>query len=199
MIHIGNNGYLKIIVGPMFSGKTSELITISRLYKRCEISVCIINYSGDTRYGHSNILTTHDNIMIPCISLDSLETILSSESFLKNKVILINEAQFFEDLYIVVKKLVEDHNKIVYICGLDGDYRRESFGDILKLIPLCDEITKKHAICNFCKNGNRGIFTKRLTNETKQKMIGYENYESVCRKCFKKKQFKSINKKNINE
>ena len=45
MIHIGNNGYLKIIVGPMFSGKTSELITISRLYKRCEISVCIINYS----------------------------------------------------------------------------------------------------------------------------------------------------------
>ena len=175
MIHTGNGSFLKIIIGPMFSGKTSELISISRLYKLCNISTCIINYDEDTRYGLSTSLSTHDNIMVPCLSTHSLTPLIKNGSFLKNRVILINEAQFFTDLYEVVKELVEQHEKIVYICGLAGDFQRKPFGQILELIPLCDEIVKKKAICMICKNGKSGIFTKRLTSELKQKIIGVKS------------------------
>jgi thymidine kinase len=191
MIYSGNSGYLKIIIGPMFSGKTSELINISRLYKLCNISSCIINYNEDTRYGPSDLLATHDNIMVPCISRHKLAPLLENAEFLKNRVILINEAQFFTDLYHTVKELIEKHNKIIYVCGLDGDFRREKFGQIFELIPMCDEIIKKSALCMICRDGNKAIFTHRLTCEVEQKIIGSANYQSLCRNCFKK-QFKLI-------
>ena len=78
-----------------------------------------------------------------------------------------------------------NHNKKVYVCGLDGDFERKKFGQILNLIPLCDKVTKLTSLCSVCKNGAPGIFSKRITLETEQTVVGSDNYIPVCRKCYK--------------
>jgi thymidine kinase len=98
-------------------------------------------------------------------------------------VILINEGQFFPDLYSVVKDMVEN-KKHVYVCGLDGDFERKKFGQILDLIPIADKIEKLSSLCSLCKNGTRGIFSMRLTKEKTQTLIGSDNYIPVCRNCY---------------
>jgi thymidine kinase len=173
------SGYLEIIIGPMFSGKTSKLLEIYKQCKFCNIPVVVINYAEDNRY-HETLLSTHDKIMIPCIQAMNLSTIDYSAS----DVILINEAQFFQDLKPVVFGMLTK-NKKVYLSGLDGDFKREKFGSLLDLIPLCDKVTKLSSLCGICKDGTPGIFSLRLTNEEQQKLIGSDNYIPVCRKCYK--------------
>jgi hypothetical protein len=98
-------------------------------------------------------------------------------------VILINEGQFFLDLYECVIDMLKE-KKQVYICGLDGDFERKRFGSILELIPICDNVTKLKALCSLCKNGTPGIFSLRLSNEKQQMLIGSDNYIPVCRNCY---------------
>ena len=80
--------------------------------------------------------------------------------------------------------MVENHNKIVYICGLDGDFKREKFGEILDLIPYCDKVTKLNSFCSKCRNGKKGLFSCRVSKETEQVVIGSDNYKPLCRKCY---------------
>jgi thymidine kinase len=176
------NGYLELIIGPMFSGKTSRLVSIYKQYKFCNIPVCVINHDIDTRY-HDELLSTHDKIMIPCIKVNKLNDIMNRKELLESNVILINEGQFFEDLYNNVFELIQQ-NKKVYICGLDGDFERKKFGQILDLIPLCDKVTKLTSLCSKCKNGIPGIFSMRITEEKQQTLVGSGNYIPVCRKCY---------------
>ena len=208
------HGYLEIITGPMYASKTTRLLEIYKQCNFCNISVAVINYAEDTRY-HAELLSTHDQRMIPCIQTvnlrelwndfnksllenyennDILENIFETEEQLihhinklkkiyKADVILINEGQFFPDLYNVVKNMVEN-KKHVYICGLDGDFERKKFGQILDLIPLADKIEKLSSLCSLCKNGTRGIFSMRLTKEKTQTVIGSDNYIPVCRNCY---------------
>lgn len=193
-----NMGYLEIILGPMFSSKTSTLLEIYKKCKFCNISVSIINHSIDQRY-HNTMISTHDKIMAPCIQAEKLSEIwlndnidnqlVDNESYnlLKNSdVILINEGQFFSDLYEVVVDML-NKNKKVYICGLDGDFERKKFGSVLDLIPLCDKVTKLTSLCSLCKDGTPGIFSMRLTKEREQTVVGSENYIPVCRKCYTNK------------
>jgi thymidine kinase len=193
-----NMGYLEIILGPMFSSKTSTLLEIYKKCKFCNISVSIINHSIDQRY-HNTMISTHDKIMAPCIQAEKLSEIwlndnidnqlVDNESYnlLKNSdVILINEGQFFSDLYEVVVDML-NKNKKIYICGLDGDFERKKFGSVLDLIPLCDKVTKLTSLCSLCKDGTPGIFSMRLTKEREQTVVGSENYIPVCRKCYTNK------------
>ena len=178
-------GYLEIIIGPMFSGKTSKLLSLYKQYKFCNIPIAVINHSADTRY-HESMLSSHDKEMIPCIQTDKLENITTNESVDNSEVILINEAQFFPDLYNFVVNML-NFNKKIYISGLDGDFERNKFGEILDLIPLCDKVTKLTSLCGLCKNGTPGIFSLRLTNEKEQTLIGSDNYIPVCRCCYEQK------------
>ena len=195
-----SNGYLELIIGPMYSGKTSKLLEIYKQCKFCDISVCVINHSMDKRY-HDSMLSTHDKIMIPCLNVDNLSNLWfnngeidlvefadkSGHKLVRDaEVILINEGQFFNNLYSVVNDMLKN-NKIVYICGLDGDFERKKFGEILDLIPLCDKVNKLTSLCSICKNGKPGIFSMRITNEKQQMVIGSENYVPVCRLCYDKK------------
>lgn len=204
MASSNHSGYLEIILGSMYSGKTSRLVEIYKKCQFCNISVSVINHSIDNRYD-DELLSTHDKIKIPCIKTDKLMDIytecidneLQLDEFntitrvkdklkiSKSEVILINEGQFFPDLYEFVSKLLNDEKK-VYVCGLDGDFERKKFGQILEIIPLCDNIYKLTSLCSLCKNGNKGIFSMRLTNETEQTVVGSENYIPVCRECYKK-------------
>jgi thymidine kinase len=187
-----NIGYLELIIGPMFSGKTSELLEIYKKCKFCDISVSIVNHSIDKRY-HETMMSSHDKIMAPCYQVENLNDIWSKtengesyKAIRSSDVILINEGQFFPDLYEVVVDMLENKKKI-YICGLDGDFERKKFGKILDLVPLCDKVRKITSLCSLCRNGTPGIFSMRLTDETEQTVIGSSNYIPVCRKCYQKK------------
>jgi thymidine kinase len=191
-----NTGYLELFIGPMFSGKTSKVLEIYKQCKFCNIPVIIINHSIDTRY-HESMVSTHDKVMAPCIQTTLLRNIWdyndidshfndNSDRHIKLRtadVILINEGQFFEDLYEVVVDMLKS-NKRVYICGLDSDFERKKFGQILDLIPLCDKVTKLTSLCSQCKDGTPGIFSMRLTSEKQQTLVGSDNYIPVCRKCY---------------
>lgn len=180
-------GYLELIIGPMYSGKTSKLLETYKQCKLCDISVCVINHSLDNRY-HDSMLSTHDKIMIPCMNIDNLSELwFNNNEIIRNSdVILINEGQFFNNLYNIVNDMLKN-KKVVYICGLDGDFERKKFGEILDLIPLCDKVNKLTSLCSICKNGTPAIFSMRITNEKEQTVIGSDNYLPVCRVCYEKK------------
>ena len=182
-------GYLEIILGPMFSGKTTQIIQIYNNYSYIGKQVAVINYEEDKRY-HESMLSTHDRKMIPCISCIDIQDIWSNplnknyNEINESDVILINEGQFFTNLSETVKDMVENNNKIVYICGLDGDFKRQKFGDLLDLIPFCDKVTKLNSLCSQCRNGKKGVFSCGITNETSQIVIGSDNYKPLCRNCY---------------
>jgi len=193
-----NYGYLEVILGPMFSGKTSRLVEIYNQCKFCNIDVIVINHLIDNRYD-DKLLSTHDKIKIPCIKTERLFDIWDEQLSLSDdiiiprindklqlftsKVILINEGQFFPDLFEFVNVLLK-YKKQIYICGLDGDFERNKYGQILDIIPLCDKVEKLTSLCSICKNGKKGIFSMRLTNEKIQTVVGSENYIPVCRECY---------------
>jgi thymidine kinase len=192
-----NIGYLELIIGPMFSSKTTTLLEIYKKCKFCNINVYIINHTNDTRY-HDTLISSHDKVMAPCLHANKLSDIWTREGWIESgnysdiyansllrssEVILINEGQFFIDLYEVVVDMLK-HNKKVYICGLDGDFERKKFGYILDLIPLCDKVNKLTALCCLCRDGTQAIFSMRLTKEKQQTIVGSDNYIPVCRKCY---------------
>jgi thymidine kinase len=174
-----SQSYLEIIVGPMFSGKTTRLVNLYNRYVNEQKIVCVINYSEDKRY-HDTMLSTHDKVMIPCIFTNKIADVW--ESISKSDIILINEGQFFVDLYDEVFKMVEIEGKKVHICGLDGDFLRKKFGNLSDLLPLCDEVIKLKAKCSICNE--YAIFSHRITQEKQQVVIGSDNYIPLCRKCY---------------
>ena len=200
-------GFLGLIIGPMWSGKTSKLLELHKQFTFCEIPTLVINYAHDTRYSQT-MLSTHDRKEIPCthavylreiadITSPSTASIIfdssvhttyssNSEVFKLCEVILINEGQFFKDIVPWVKCAVETYHKKVYICGLDGDFRRETFGNWLNLIPFCDEVTKLRSYCGGCKR-RPALFTYRKTDAQEQELIGTNEYVPLCRKCYRDK------------
>jgi thymidine kinase len=195
---LNNTGYLELIIGPMYAGKTSEILEIYKQCNFCSIPVSIINHTIDIRY-HDTMVSSHDKQMAPCLQANKLSDIWTREGWLvsgnesdiyankllKNaEVILINEGQFFPDLYEVVVDMLNNKKK-VYVCGLDGDFERKKFGSILDLIPLCDKVRKLTSLCSICRDGTPGIFSMRLTDEKEQTMVGSDNYIPVCRKCYR--------------
>ncbi len=179
---MNNSGYLALYLGCMYAGKTSKLISIYEKNLAAGISTCVINYIEDKRY-HDNKMSTHDRKMISCLPVKKVYDVFETDTTLLDSTdaFIINEGQFFSDLYDVVKLLVNVHHKKVYVCGLDGDYKMKKFGQMLDLIPIADHVEKLHAVCSLCKAP--ASFTKRLTKETEQKVIGSDNYIPVCRAC----------------
>jgi len=188
-------GYLELIIGPMYAGKTSKILEVYKQCQFCNIPVAVINHTIDKRY-HESMLSTHDKVMVPCILATNLKDVWSSNkdvwysneytnTLMSADVILINEGQFFSDLYETVQDML-NYEKKVYVCGLDGDFERKKFGSILDLIPFCDKITKLTSLCSICRDGTAAIFSMRITDEKEQTVVGSTNYIPVCRKCYNK-------------
>ncbi len=180
IMSINHNGYLELILGPMFSGKTTRLIEHYKAYKFIGKKIVVINYALDTRYSQT-MLSSHDRIEIPCVFMSTLS---DKSLWIDADVILINEGQFFADLVECVVEMVDLYKKQVHICGLDGDFRRQRFGSILDLIPYSDKVEKLSAFCGICRNGEKAVFSHRVTNESTQVVIGSDNYMPLCRSCY---------------
>jgi thymidine kinase len=175
--------YLHLITGPMFAGKSTRLLgLISKL--SVLKNIFIINSTLDNRYNNDSI-TTHSNYSCNANSLSNLNLDNKYLQDLKKKydVIAIDEAQFFNDLYNFVK-ICLDMDFHVIVCGLNGNYKQEKFGQILDLIPLANNIELLKGYCMICNDGTEGVFTKRiLENNTDEIIVGNEDkYMCVCRK-----------------
>lgn len=176
-----SKGYLAIYMGPMYSGKSSKLIEIATsLGDMCLAVKPVI----DNRYTTTSNIVSHDGVKYPCILLNKLSDLLDQDILENKNYIIIEEAQFFEDLFDTVCVLVEVLNKCVYVAGLDGDYNRKSFANdqLLKLIPFADEAKKMSGTrCGIAGCTFPTIFSKRTSKDTAQIVIGNE-YIPVCRK-----------------
>ena len=176
---MNEHGRLELIIGNMFSGKTSELVRRINREKSINKKILIINYIDDNRYS-SDSIATHDQIKIKCLKVKDLYKVTNIIS--QYDSFFIDEGQFFKDIYSFVKTLVDIHKKHVVVCGLDGDFNRNKFGDIITLIPLCDTVDKLCAYCSKCNNGTLAPFTKKIKSGNQIIDIGSDDkYIPVCR------------------
>jgi thymidine kinase len=182
-------GYLDLIIGPMFSGKTEFLLRELNIFSIMGASVLYINHELDTRgdiFSSHNKALSESSITFHNKKLKSAKDILEySNDYL---VIGIDEAQFFEDLKDVVIELVEKRGKRVIVAGLSGTFKRERFGELLDLIPFCDRITKLSSFCNECakhKKIKHAHFSYRTNHSQESVLIGSkQEYIPLCRECY---------------
>lgn len=171
---------LDLIFGPMFAGKSCEIIRRVRLLKVCNKKYLLVKPLIDTRYSQNEVVS-HNFDKETCLPVNNLSEIYSKLNGIDS--VFIDEAQFFTNLKNDVLNIVENYNCNVIITGLDGDSNRNKFGEILDLIPYCDTCTKINALCQVCLDGTPGIFSYRKTDNDKQVHLGAGNeYMAICRK-----------------
>jgi thymidine kinase len=169
---------LEIIIGNMFSGKSTELIRRLKRHQAIGTPILVINSAKDVR-SENEVLQTHDKSTLKCIKTNSLKTVDVPEYI---KVIGIDECQFFTGLRDFVK-ICLDRDINVVLAGLDGDFMQQTFGELLSLVPLADQVIKLSALCMECLDGTPGPFTKRTVDSNEQELIGAaECYKAVCRR-----------------
>lgn len=177
---------IEIIMGPVQCGKTTELLQRLMIHHLMGRKVLYINSVLDTR--STQFFSTHNlsigDVPFKGVKLDKLAGYDASEY----DVIGVDECQFFGDLKVNVLHWVETGGKMVLVCGLDGDYKRENFGHISELLSYCDMVTKLKAFCMSCKkkgSSGLGIFSKRLVENSSSVLIGGSDlYSPVCRRCY---------------
>ena len=165
---------IDIIIGCMFSGKTTELIRRVSRYQSINKKCIIINSNTDTR--NKDGIITHSGKRVNAIKTQSLMNI--TNRLYDVEIVGVDESQFFNDLYRFAL-WCECNGKVLIIAGLDGDINRKPFGQILSCIPLCDTVVKMTALD---KDGSQAIFTKKKIPNSKRVEIGDGNiYEAVSR------------------
>jgi thymidine kinase len=178
-----SNGYLNLIIGPMFSGKSTKLIQYIKKYKTLNKKLMVIKPSLDNRYTELSDICTHDMQTQNCIMIDKdkLSEIITDKDYLQTDIIMIEEGQFFTNLYLNIIQMLND-NKTIFISALNGDSNQELFGEIYKLISICDNIEFLQALCLDCADGTPAIFSKRLSSNQDQILVaGADEYKAVCR------------------
>lgn len=173
---------LELIIGPMFSGKSTELVNRVRSLQQLEKNVLVIKPSIDNRYEKgTRELITHNNESVKCNVLERLSDL---DEFVIKIVdtIVIDEGQFFSDLKETVLFWLANYKINIIVGGLDGDYQRNPIGKILELIPHSDVCTKLTAMCIECNDGTSAPFTRRTVQSDEQILVGGSDmYEPVCR------------------
>lgn len=169
--------YLKLYLGPMFSGKSTHLLSEINRYKYITDNILVINHILDKErhkeYETLNLkdgyIKTHDNKVFPAIMLNNLSEIYTNQIFsskyLNADIVIIDEGQFYIDIYEFLKYELMCNNKTFIVGGLSGDTNMNPIGEIVKLVALADEIHKLTAYCIYCKTPIPASFTKRLESD----------------------------------
>jgi len=180
--NLKHSGWIEVITGSMFSGKTEELIRRVKRAKLANQRVKIFKSSTDTRYSKNEVVS-HD-----ATSMDSTIVTMSSE-ILKLagdiEVIGIDEAQFFDNELINVCETLANIGRRVIVAGLDMDFKGKPFGPLPQLMAIAENVTKLQAVCMSC--GNPALYSHRKSSEEKQVLLGEQQiYEPLCRVCYNK-------------
>ncbi|KAG8195846.1 hypothetical protein JTE90_008538 [Oedothorax gibbosus] len=173
-----SKGHIQVIFGPMFSGKTTELIRRVKKYQIANHKCMIVRYPHNSRNKERGVSENdvHDLNVVSMTTLSELKNETENCS-----VVAVDEAQFFPDVVIVAEELAND-GKIVIIAALDGTYLRQGFSNILQLIPLAESVLKLNSVCMICFED--ASYTKRIGSETEVEVIGgKDKYMAVCRSC----------------
>lgn len=175
-------GHLTVILGCMFAQKTTELLRYIRRSRSIGYNVLIVNSKKDTRYG-DNCIASHDEKQEQAVMADALSEVDFLVRSGAYQVAVIDEGQFFHDLFDSVTTWVDTYPIHVVVAGLDGTFQREPFGDMLRLIPHAEEVLRLSALCAECKDGTRANYSKRVEAVTDIVHVGSnESYRPVCRK-----------------
>lgn len=174
---------LTLVLSCMFAGKTETLIAYARRFILAKKKVVLVKYSKDTRYTVEDEICSHNlNRLRATFSCDNLKSIIETRDIQDADIVLIDEIQFFSDAPMYCDFLASQGKKII-AAGLNGNYKREEFPVISKLIPLAEEVIFLSAVCSRC--GENAHFTKRIIEADGIEFIGgLESYEPRCRKCF---------------
>jgi thymidine kinase len=177
---------LEIIMGPMFAGKSSAILSRVRRARTLSWNCFLVTCAIDTRYDLSGAsIMTHDKEGISAIGVKSLEGVKEMKDYKDSKLVIIEEGQFFPDLFDFVINAVDKEKKDVVVVGLDGDSDRKPFGKILDLIPYCDKVTKLTSLCKRCGDGTPAIFSACVKGDKHGQQVcvgGADMYEPMCRK-----------------
>jgi thymidine kinase len=186
----------------MFAQKTTELLRKVRRYKSIGYKVLLVNFIGDDRYG-KDCIASHDKDIEKAVcvaTLSEVDRIVQSGVY---NVVAIDEGQFFPDLFECVSNWADRLSIHVVVAGLDGNAKREPFGDMLRLIPHAEEVERLSAFCAVCRDGTVATYSKRMMDpppvnelrgvplvrdpvETNNQIVigGADMYKPVCRKHF---------------
>ena len=166
----------------MFSGKSSAVIAAIRRNAVIGVQTLCITHKMDTRY-KENAIVSHNGESFPAVAVEELLPLLKTAEFRIIEFIVIEEAHFFPDLKQFVITAVDVLKKNVLCVGLDGDFERKPFGQILDLIPYCNNIKKFKALCSICKDGTEACFTHRISAESVDQVSigGTDQYQALCR------------------
>ncbi|KAK2964246.1 putative Thymidine kinase [Blattamonas nauphoetae] len=177
--HSPVQGRIELIIGPMFSGKTTELMRRITRHRLARHTCLVIKYKLDTRYSFDK-LSSHDHQMCPAIACSRLS---EANDHLKDvQVIGVDEGQFYPDL-LQFCETQANAGRVVIVSALDGDFQRKRFNDVVDLIPMAESVEKLTAVCCVC--GDTASFSKRIALSSKLQLIGgMEAYQAVCRRCY---------------
>ena len=177
-----SNGWIEVICGSMFSGKTEELIRRLRRAEFAKQDLILFKPSVDKRYSDKNVVS-HRGTEFNAVLVTSSKEILNNVE--DQKVVAIDEAQFFDQQLVEVASELAGRGIRVILAGLDMDYTGAPFGPMPALLASAEYVSKVHAICVSC--GNLAQFSNRLVADTDQVMLGaVEEYRPLCRSCFNK-------------
>ena len=172
-------GKIELILGPMFSGKSTRLIELMRKYVYKAKKTIMVKYYADQRYSQKSEVVTHDLIKYDSINCKILRN--SFDTFKEYDVIGIDEGQFFADLVEVCEELAL-MGKIVLIAALNGDFRMEPFPVIQRIIAKADKIKLLKAYCFNCHKDAK--FSLRIVQSNETVLIGAgESYKPACKEC----------------
>lgn len=176
------HGWLEVICGSMFSGKTEELIRRLKRVEFAQQKLLLFKPAIDNRYHEENVVS-HKGSSFTAIPIEHSREILSV--WKKERIVAIDEAQFFDnDLIDVCNELARQGVRVI-IAGLDMDYLGKPFGPMPQLLCIAEYVTKVHAICVSC--GNLAHYSHRTTKTEGQVLVGaVETYQPLCRSCFNK-------------
>ena len=175
------SGWIEVICGPMFSGKTEELIRRLRLAQIGKQRVQIFKPSLDNRYSEIHI-ESHNEQRFSCTPITDAAKILELVDD-HTRVVGIDEAQFFDESIVTVAQKLANRGLRVIAAGLDQDYLARPFGAMPALIAVAESVLKLKAVCMVC--GGLASRSQRITNETAQVVVGAgDHYEARCRACF---------------
>ena len=174
------SGWIEVVTGCMFSGKTEELIRRVRRATIANQKVKIFKPKQDNRYSEENVVSHNDNAITSIVVASCRDIILQIDD---TEVVGIDEAQFFhQDLVKVCEQLALNGTRVI-VAGLDLDFRGVPFGPMPQLMAVAEYVTKVHAICPHC--GNLATHSYRLSDNQDMVLLGEKDaYEPRCRTCY---------------
>ena len=174
------HGWIEVVTGSMFSGKTEELIRRMKRAKIARQHILIFKPAFDDRYSKEKVIS-HDANEIPSTPVSDVEKIPAlAEEY---TVVGVDEAQFFDPKIVEICSTLADQGKRVIVAGLDMDFQGKPFGPMPQLMAIAEYVTKVHAVCMRC--GALAQFSHRLSADDELVLLGEKDkYEPLCRKCY---------------